>query len=171
MMTQFSWKDLDLNDEDIQLVKTLIENEKNPKNELEFHKIEKQIIETLDIDCSKTNKMRCKVIDHEREIEYLFNVLLTKRSDKFNIGLFSLEYQKFLLRFDFGDTLRHKNNYGTENEYMVFGPHIHVFDLPDKRSEKNVIPIESVESFKNLYHIADIFDKFVKATNITRRCR
>lgn len=170
-MSQFSWNDLKMDLETQELVKLLIKNEKNPENEIAYDKIEAEVFETFHlIEDGRSKKMNCKVIDHKRNVDYLFNVLITDRPDTYSISLLSYEFQRILLRFDFGQNQIHTNNYGTKNVYKVIGPHVHVFDLPQKYAEKNVIPISELEDFVNLRNIADVCHKFIKETNIKRRC-
>lgn len=167
-MNKFKWDDLHFNSEEKKEICNLIENEKNPENELSYTKIEEDIISTLSIDSA--NNMSCYVIDYERNIKYDFKVHRTGMDDKFSIGLLNFVEKKFLLRFDYGSTLRHVNNRGDDNEYTVVGPHIHVWSEPNKYSNKNVIPIENTKDFKNIYHISEVFDKVVTVSNIRRRC-
>lgn len=167
-MHKFKWNDLHFSDEEKQEIRILIENEKNPENELSYSKIEEDIISSLDIDPS--NNMSCYVIDYKRNIKYDFKIHKTKIADRFSIGLMNLTEGNFLLRFDYGSTLRHKNNIGCDNEYTVVGAHIHVWAKTDKYSNKNVIPIENTKDFRNIYHISEVFDKVITVSNIRRRC-
>ena len=125
----------------------LIEYEKNPENLMQYHEIHEQIISTL---VFKANTYRCKVKDAYNDILYILNIHTTPISTRFSIGLRFTGINKHLLRLDFGDTLRHTNNRGEADEYIVYGSHAHFNSSDDKYSNKNVIPIDKLSEFKNL---------------------
>lgn len=167
-MNKFKWEDLNLSENDLEEVQQMIEDEKNPENVLKYEEIEKQIISSLDLDCSRQYKAKCNIIDHKREITYELLTHQAKISGRFSIGLRNTVEENFLLRIDYGNTLRHTNNKGKNNEYLVLGAHIHLIAPNDKHSIKNVIPIECVKEFKNIYTIAEVFAKFTDITNIVK---
>lgn len=79
------------------------------------------------------------------------------------------DYPYHLLRLDFGKHLRHKNNYGAEDEYVVIGSHCHVYALANKQFNKNVTPISDITEFQNVSVIAEAYSRFLAYTNIKYR--
>ncbi|MCI5761465.1 DUF6978 family protein [Ligilactobacillus agilis] len=144
-------------------VMELIEYEKNPENLMQYHEIHEQIISTL---VFKANTYRCKVKDAYNDILYILNIHTTPISTRFSIGLRFTGINKHLLRLDFGDTLRHTNNRGEADEYIVYGSHAHFNSSDDKYSNKNVIPIDKLSEFKNLKLLYDVLWEYIQYTNI-----
>lgn len=68
---------------------------------------------------------------------------------------------------DFGDDLRYVNNYGTKSELVILGSHAHLNSLAGKYVSNNVIPIGSIDEFKNVKKIKDALDEFISYTHIT----
>ena len=144
-------------------VMELIEYEKNPENLMQYHEIHEQIISTL---VFKANTYRCKVKDAYNDILYILNIHTTPISTRFSIGLRFTGINKHLLRLDFGDTLRHTNNRGEADEYIVYGSHAHFNSSDDKYSNKNVIPIDKLSELKNLKLLYDVLWEYIQYTNI-----
>ena len=144
-------------------VSDLIEFEKNPNNLLEYEEVYNQIATTLIYD---NGKYRCEVIDNLNNIEYVLNVNMTPIPSIFSISLRFVENNYHLLRLDFGDNLRHTNNYGKEDQYEVRGSHAHIYAPPGKYDKKNVIPIGNISEFKNLKLIRDVFLEYIDYVNI-----
>ncbi|KRL84035.1 DUF6978 family protein [Ligilactobacillus apodemi] len=149
-----------------QEIAKLIENEKNPENLMNYQDIYNQIVSTL---IYESGAYRCNVKDLERNILYEFTVHTTPIQSRFSIGLRFLDVKKHLLRLDFGNTLRHKNNQNKDNEYVVYGSHAHIYSSDNKYEPKNVIPISDLDEFKNLKYIRDVFLEYIRYTNIKER--
>ena len=111
----------------------------------------------------------CKVCDFKNH--YVYNMVnrQTQKFDKFSICLM-FENNTHLIRFDFGSKyeLRHKNNWHTDNEYIVRGSHVHILSSPNKRVKKNVIPIDDIEEFKNLKTMKEAFLEAINYLNIKK---
>ncbi|WP_235971898.1 DUF6978 family protein [Limosilactobacillus urinaemulieris] len=138
---------MDINNLNENEVRTLIEAEKNLTNELEYQEIVNQIQQTLIL---SSHTYRTSVEDEKRKIIYQFQVHSTPIATRFSVGLMFIDNRIHLIRLDFGDDLRHTNNYGTDNEIVVLGSHAHVYSPAGKYISKNVIPISSIEEFKNI---------------------
>lgn len=156
----------DINDLSKKELLELIESDKNPSNLLEYKDIHDQIVSTLIYD---NGKYRCEVVDHANEILYAFSVNSTPVPEVFSISLRFLKNNYHLLRLDFGKSLRHINNFGKENEYIVHGSHAHFYSSPSKHDIKNVVPIADISEFKNLNTIAEVFLEYIKYTNIVEK--
>jgi len=144
-------------------VMELIKYEKNPENLMEYQDIYNQIVSTL---VYETGSYYCKIRDRDNNITYSLGIHTTPINSRFSVGLRFTEVNKQLLRLDFGDTLRHTNNQGKVNEYIVHGSHAHFNSPNDKYSKKNVIPIADLPEFKNLKLIHDVFIEYIRYTNI-----
>lgn len=136
---------VDINNLSIDDVHALIQAEKMPTNILKYQDIMNQIHQTL-ILSSYTYK--CRVKDVERQILYDFRVHTTPVSTIFSIGLMFDENKNHLVWFDFGENLRHVNDYGTENEKVIYGSHVHFNSPAGKYVPKNVIPVGGIDEFK-----------------------
>lgn len=144
-------------------IKYLINAEKHPDNEMKYKEIINQIEQSLIID---NDSYRCKVTDTKREIVYDFQIHTTPLETNFSIGLMFTGYDIHLVRFDFGDNLRHKNNVGTTQETVVLGSHAHFYAQSNKYIPKNVVPIGDIKEFVNISKIKDALLKFIDYTNI-----
>lgn len=144
----------------------LIAAEKNPDNLLEYQDIMNQIISTL-VFSNKT--LSCTVIDHKRSLTYRFSVHTTPLETNFSVGLMFEANHYHLLRLDFGDNLRHTNNQGTSDEYVVIGSHAHINSPSNKYTPKNVLPIGKLADFVNIKLIRDAINQYTKTTNIKAR--
>lgn len=156
-------KKYDLNNLTKEEAMKLIRYEKNPENVMEYQEIYNQIISTL---VYETGTYRCKIKDRDHDIMYGLSIHTTPIRTKFSVGLHFIDANKQLLRLDFGDTLRHKNNLDEIDEYTVIGSHAHFNSPNDKNSKKNVIPIGNLPEFKNLKLIHDVFIEYIRYTNI-----
>lgn len=145
--------------------KKLIAAEKNPTNQLDYEEIYRNIAESLIID---NGSYECDVIDKNRDIKYKFRTFVAPDASKnhFSIGLRILSNNIHLIRFDFGSTLRHTNNFGTPDAYKVIGSHVHILSRSDKSAHKNVIPIDDIDNYKNLKTISEVFLEFIKDNSI-----
>lgn len=141
----------------------LINYEKNPKTPLDYTYVYNSIATSLVV---KRGKYQAIIVDNNQNISYYLDVLATPVNTTFTISLRVQKNNLHLIRFDFGEMLRHKNNYGKNNEYYVHGSHVHINSLPNKESPKDVIPISNIDEFKNLKTIQDAFQEFVVYTNI-----
>lgn len=157
---------MDINNLNENEVNLLIDAEKNPINALKYQDIIEQIQQTLVLSSSHT--YRCSVKDNKRGIIYQFQVHSTPIITKFSVGLMFVENKVHLIRMDFGDDLRHTNNYVTENEVVILGSHVHINLPAGKYVSKNVIPIGSINEFKNIKKIKDGLDEFISYTNIKK---
>ena len=144
-------------------VQTLIEAEKNPEFPLEYRDVYNQIVNSF---IHLAGKYKCTVIDRSRDVVYKLMILCTPIKTKFSISLMFSESHYHLIRFDFGEDLRHINNYHSDNEKEILGSHVHLNAPPGKHNAKNVIPISSIDEFKNIKIIKDAFLEFIKYTNI-----
>lgn len=156
---------MDLNNLTISDAKKLIAAEKKPTNPLEYNKIYDDITTSLVVD---SGSYECNVVDQNRDIEYRFRTFVAPDISKnhFSIGLRILSNNIHLIRFDFGNSLWHTNDFGTPNEHRVKGSHVHILSRPDKNVRKNVIPIDDIDSYKNLKMISEVFLEFVKDNSI-----
>lgn len=144
-------------------VKTLIDAEKHPTNVLKYRDIIDQIEQTLIL---SSNSYKCSVEDKVRSIIYDFHIHTTPIATIFSIGLMFQDNRYHLVRLDFGDNLRHTNYINTNHSIVVYGSHAH-FNAPSgKYSPKNVVPIGSINEFKNIRKIKDALLKFIDYTNI-----
>ncbi|MFC0290068.1 DUF6978 family protein [Bombilactobacillus bombi] len=141
----------------------LIAYEKNPHYLLEYNEVYNQIVNTITYD---NETYKCQIDDHRNSVFYALNVHTTPVETIFSIGLRDIESNIHLIRFDFGNHLRHTNNQGKKNEKIIHGSHVHFMSVPDKYSVKNVIAVGSIEEFKNLKRIKETFLKFIDYTNI-----
>lgn len=148
----------DLNDTEVFY---LIKNEK--KKILEFKNVYNELVNTF---INQSQKYHTVIIDAKEDVEYIINILETPIQTTFTITLRFKDDPHHLLRFDFGNELRHKNDYGKPTQYSVIGSHLHIYALPDKKSIKNVVPISNIKEFKNISIIADAYAEFVRYTNI-----
>lgn len=148
-------------------VKELIERLKNPTNEFAFRRVYNDINALALLPVNKKHKL--EILDPVDGIEYVLNVNETPISSVFTIVLRFSDYPHHLLRLDFGQHLRHKNNYGTDDEYVVTGSHCHVYTLPDKQSLKNVTAISDITEFQNIAIISEAYSQFLEYTNIEYR--
>lgn len=149
----------------IEDAKVLIAAEKNPSNLLEYNRIYRNIVETL---VAEREEYVCTVNDNVRNIEYKFRTFMAADPSRehFSIGLRIPYNNLHLIRFDFGSTLKHTNNFKTDHEDLVSGSHVHILSLADKMACKNVIPIDDIAEYKNLKRISDVFLRFVEDSNI-----
>lgn len=154
---------MDINNLSLTDANKLIQNQKEPKSILEYNGVYNQVANTL-IHTSSTYK--CQIIDKNEKIEYCFSTHTTPLPTNFSIGLRIEKNNIHLIRFDFGENLRHKNNFGQKNEYVITGPHVHILSSSNKRVPKNVIKVDNINSFKNLKIINDVFQQFISYTNI-----
>lgn len=159
-------KNYDLSNLSEEDVMDLIKYEKNPDKPLEYKKVYSWIVETL---VFSNETKRCNVMDPERDIMYLLNVHTTPSPDFFSISLIFVETNRHLVRFDFGNTLRHTNNKGTNKEEIIVGSHVHFNAPPGKYDAKNVIPIGNIEEFVNLKTIHDAWNQFTRYANIVEK--
>lgn len=143
--------------------KKLIQNQKNPISLLEYNEVYNQVANTL---IHTSNTYKCQIIDKNEKIEYCFSTHTSPLPTNFSIGLRIAKNNIHLIRFDFGENLRHTNNFGQKNECVIIGSHVHILSSPDKRAPKNVIKIDNINGFKNLKIINDVFQKFISYTNI-----
>lgn len=143
--------------------KKIIHNQKEPKSILEYNEVYNQVANTL---IYTSNTYKCQIIDKNEKIEYCFSTHTTPLPTNFSIGLRIEKNNIHLIRFDFGENLKHTNNYGEKDEYVVLGSHVHILAEPNKRTPKNVIKIDDITSFKNLKIINDVFRQFISYTNI-----
>lgn len=161
--------EMDINNLSNDEARKLIAEEKNPTNVLEYQEIINDIEESL-IPLS-AHTYRCKVKDRKRHIIYQFQIHSTPISTRFSIGLMFCENHVHLIRLDFGNDLRHTNNYGSDNEEVIYGSHAHINSSASKYSVKNVIPIGQIDDFKNLKRIKEVLIQFIKYTNIKENRR
>ena len=157
---------MDINNLTITQVQQLIEEEKNPQNVLEYRDVYDQIVSSL---VYSAHTYRCQVIDRIRNIEYDFLVHTTPLETQFSLSLMFTENHYHLIRFDFGENLRHTNYVGTDHEEVIVGSHVHYNASPNKYDPKNVIHIGEIEEFKNIELIKDAFLEYIKYTNIKER--
>ena len=141
----------------------LINAEKNPTNIMEYQDIINQIHQTLIL---TSHTYRCSVKDNKRGIVYRFQIHSTPITTRFSVGLMFIENRIHLIRLDFGDDLRYVNNYGTKSELVILGSHAHLNSLAGKYVSNNVIPIGSIDEFKNVKKIKDALDEFISYTHI-----
>lgn len=156
---------MDLDNLTISDAKKLIDAEKNPTDPLKYNEIYDDITTSLIVD---NGSYICNVIDKSRDIKYEFRTFVAPDPSRkhFSIGLRILSNNIHLIRFDFGSTLRHTNDFNTPNAYPVKGPHVHILSHSSKKVHKNVIPIDNIDSYKNLKSISDVFLEFIKDNNI-----
>ncbi|MDO4855395.1 MAG: hypothetical protein Q3978_02395 [Limosilactobacillus gorillae] len=154
---------LDIENLDKATIKQLISAEKYPDNEMEYNDIINQIEQSLII---YSNSYHCKATDTNRKIVYDFQMHTTPLETNFSIGLMFTEYDIHLVRFDFGNNLRHKNNVGSSQETVVLGSHVHFYAHANKYIPKNVVPIGSIKEFVNISKIKDALLNFIDYTNI-----
>ncbi|CAH1854505.1 DUF6978 family protein [Convivina praedatoris] len=102
----------------------------------------------------------------EDGILYEINTYQGIESDHFSVGIRFNKYDYFMIRFDFGKTLRHTNNMNTENEEIIEGSHLHFYSHTDKSVSKNVIPIDKLKKFIHLNCLADTLQMVIQYTNI-----
>ncbi|WP_224787946.1 DUF6978 family protein, partial [Lactobacillus jensenii] len=98
--------------------------------------------------------------------EYNFICNITPIETKFSIMLVFRKINRTLIRFDFGEKLRHKNNMGTNHEKVITGSYVHIYSPNGKYDKKNVIPISKFSEFVNIKSIKECLDPFIKYTNI-----
>ena len=156
-------KKIDLENLSTKEVNDLIRYEKYPLDPLQYQEVYNQIISNM---IFEAHNYSCEIKDKSRNIIYDFTVHTTPIESRFSIGLRFTSVCKFLIRFDFGDTLKHKNNFGLSNETVITGSHVHINSATNKYKNKNVIPISSFEDFKNLKLIKDVFLEVINYTNI-----
>lgn len=99
-------------------------------------------------------------------ILYEINIHQSKTQDKFTINIRFEGIDLCMIRFDFGNNLRHTNNVNKDNEYVVVGSHIHFFSNTDKYATKNVLPMSRVNKFKNLNDLSNAVIKLMNYMNI-----
>ncbi len=157
---------LNINNLTIKQVNALIKSEKNPPNVLKYNDVYKQIVEGV---VYTGHTYKCEVRDVLRKISYNLLVHTTPIETHFSISLMFTENHFHLIRFDFGDNLRHTNYAGTDHEKIVVGSHVHYNASPQKYAPKNVVPIEEIDEFKNIKIIKDAFVEFLKYTNIKEK--
>lgn len=144
-------------------VMDLISYEKNPTDPLEYNEVYSQIIGTLTY---SSKSYRCGVIDKSRKIMYSLNIHTTPVNTVFSIGLMIIENHKHLVRFDFGEGLKHTNNIGIDDEEVIHGSHVHFNSPAGKYESKNVVPIGNIENFSNIRTIIKAWERFIKYANI-----
>ncbi|WP_367341832.1 hypothetical protein [Limosilactobacillus sp.] len=158
---------VDINNLSEHEVNILINAEKNPSSILEYQEIINDIEESL-VPLS-AHTYRCEVKDRQRNIIYQFQVHSTPIATRFSIGLMFCDNHIHLIRLDFGEDLRHTNNYGTDEEKVICGSHAHFNSPANKYASKNVIPIGKIDEFKNIKFIRDVLMQFIKYTNIKKK--
>ncbi|UYD07854.1 DUF6978 family protein [Limosilactobacillus vaginalis] len=155
---------MDLNNLNENEVRVLINAEKNLTNIMEYQDIINQIHQTLIL---TSHTYRCSVKDNKRGIVYRFQIHSTPITTRFSVGLMFIENRIHLIRLGFEDDLRHVNNYGTKSELVILGSHTHLNSPAGKYVSKNVIPIGSIDEFKNVKKVKDALDEFISYTHIT----
>lgn len=154
---------IDINHLTEQDINMLINAEKHPTSILKYHDIIDQIEQTLVL---SSNTYKCSIEDKVRNIIYDFHVHLTPVATIFSIGLMFRDNKYHLVRFDFGDNLRHTNYINTNHSVVIYGSHAH-FNAPSgKYVPKNVVPIGAISEFKNIKKIKDALLTFIDYTNI-----
>lgn len=143
----------------------LIKRLKVPQSVLEFNQVYTEIVTAL---TPGLTKARTIVLDETENIQYILDIFDSGRPPIFSILIRFKDDPHHLVRIDFGDNLRHTNKFGTDDEYVVLGAHMHVYALPGKNAPKDVIPIEDVSEFKNVKTIAEAYKEFLVYVNIQR---
>lgn len=156
-------KKLDLNELTTEQIEILIKAEKNPENAMDYRDILDQVFQSI---IFTGQSYRCIVVDGKRSVRYQFQIHTTPVETIFSVGLMFEENHYHLLRLDFGDNLRHTNNIGRDNEYVVKGSHAHINSPSSKYVAKNVTPISELTEFANIKLIKDAVDEYLKYANI-----
>lgn len=162
-MLNIDYSILNLDKQTLSKVMKLIEAEKHPDNVIEFNDIFMRFVRTLTTDVTSG---RCVITETLTDLRYILDYHLTPISTQYTIQLRNPKTNIILVRFDFGNTIRHTNNRNEPNEYKVVGSHIHIYADPDKHTLKNVIPISTIDNFPNIKIIVDAFIAFLQYTRV-----
>jgi hypothetical protein len=141
----------------------LIENLKAPVDEFEFMRVYNNIVQSL---IPGSEKMTSFLVDITEEIEYVLHTWDSGISGTFSISLRFKDDPHTLLRFDFGDHLRHTNRWNQSDEHVVVGPHMHVYAIAEKKVPKDVIPLNDVRGFPRVRVIRDAYLAFLEYANV-----
>lgn len=145
-------------------ITTLINNKKEPKNQEQYDQMYNEVITTL---FSQRHSNRTVVLDTlDDNIDYILTTNQTPIETRFTIALILKTNQYTLVRFDFGETLKHTNNFGTDNEEVIKGSHVHIYCAPSKYSPKNVYPVASIPNLQSITLIKNAFLEFISYTKI-----
>lgn len=146
----------------------LLYADKHLKHNVSFEEL---LIEPLVTSISKlkfrlTDDSNGTVQFKDGDILYEINIHQGITRDRFSVGIRFLNFDLIMIRFDFGNTLRHTNNANTDEEEVILGSHLHFYSNSSKYSTKNVIPLSKIKKFKNLNELSETLSTLIEYTNI-----
>lgn len=100
------------------------------------------------------------------DILYEMNIHQGITRDRFSVGIRFLNCDLTMIRFDFGNTLRHTNNAHTNEEEVILGSHLHFYSNSSKYATKNVIPLTRIQKFSKLNELYETLNMLIEYTNI-----
>ncbi|MFP7481254.1 DUF6978 family protein [Weissella paramesenteroides] len=142
----------------------LVTDPKKPANNVEYNDIYNEIVTTILSEQSQKKTVILDTIDDS--IDYILTTNQSPIETRFTIALILKINHYTLVRYDFGKTLKHTNDYGTDHEQVIRGSHVHIYCAPNKYSPKNVYPISDFPRLHNIELIKSAFLEFISFTHI-----